>query len=109
MRLIKGDVMKNIEIIMPSTMENPGEKPIVNINLARDLPNGFAVELMGNGDILRRVGSNIDLITKFDKLYLSQTLVKEKLFLTLSLEEPFKKERFIHSVIGSSSFNMKTT
>jgi hypothetical protein len=71
MNLIKGDVMSKIEVILPGTRDNPGERPIVNIKLARELPNGYAVELGAIGSTQNQVGGNIDLITKFDKLYIS--------------------------------------
>ncbi|MEN6619234.1 MAG: outer membrane beta-barrel family protein [Rikenellaceae bacterium] len=71
MRLIKGDVMSNIEIIMPGTKDNPGDKPIINIKLARELPNGYATELKANGNTQNAISGNIDVITKIDKLYLS--------------------------------------
>jgi len=71
MRLIKGDVMSKIEIIMPGTKDNPGERPIVNIVLARELPNGYAAQIESNGNSQNKIASNIDIITKFDKLYVS--------------------------------------
>jgi len=43
------------------------------------------------------------------EFYLSQTLVKDKLFMTLSFDEPFKRHRYISNVIGNNSFNMTTT
>jgi len=71
MRLIKGDVMSKIEIILPGTKDNPGEKPILNIKLSRELPDGYAAEVMAEGDNQKKAGGDIDLVTKFNKLYLS--------------------------------------
>ncbi len=71
MRYIKGDVMKTIEIIKPGTKDNPGETPIININLTRDLPNGFVGELYANTSNNVSLGGEADLIVKFDKLYFS--------------------------------------
>jgi hypothetical protein len=39
---------------------------------------------------------------------LSQTLVKDKLFLTLSLNEPFSRHRYISNTIGDNLFHMTT-
>ncbi len=71
MRFIKGDVMKTIEIIKPGTKDNPSETPIININLARDLPNGFVGELYANTSNNVSLEGGADLIVKSDKLYFS--------------------------------------
>lgn len=71
MHLIKGDVMKNIEIILPGTKDNPGDKPIININLARELPNGYSAEFSANGNTQNLIDGTIDVITKMGDLYLS--------------------------------------
>jgi len=71
MRFVKGDVMKNIEIILPNTKDNPGDKPIININLARDLPNGFVGELAANASNSVSSGGSADFMAKRDKLYFS--------------------------------------
>jgi hypothetical protein len=71
MRLIKGDVMSRIEIILPGTKDNPGEKPILNIKLSRELPDGYAAEVIAKGDNQKKVEGGIDMVTKFNKLYLS--------------------------------------
>ncbi|MFA5713265.1 MAG: carboxypeptidase regulatory-like domain-containing protein, partial [Bacteroidales bacterium] len=71
MRMIKGDVMKDIEIILPHTSENPTDKPIININLEKALPDGFVTEIRTSGNTLKSYRGSIDFISKFDKLYLS--------------------------------------
>lgn len=74
MHLIKGDVMSKIEIILPNTKDNPGEKPIVNIKLARNLPNGYATELTANGNTQNAIGGGVDFVTKLNnKIYISLT------------------------------------
>ena len=71
MKFIKGDVMKTIEIILPGTKDNPGDIPIININLARDLPNGFVGELNTNASNNVSLGGDADFIVKASKLYFS--------------------------------------
>lgn len=71
MRLIKGDVMSKIEIILPNTKNNPGDKFIVNIKLERNFPDGYAAEITFSGNTNNEYGNSIDLVTKLNKLYLS--------------------------------------
>jgi hypothetical protein len=71
MRLIKGDVMSKIEIILPGTMENPGNKPIINIKLARELPDGYAAEITADASNRGVLNGNTDIVTKSGKFYYS--------------------------------------
>lgn len=71
MRLIKGDVMNRIEIIMPKTKDNPGDQPILNIKLEKDLPDGYAAEISAKGNSDNEISPRIDVITKFNKVYVS--------------------------------------
>ncbi len=71
MRLIRGDVMNRIEIIMPKTKDNPGDQPILNIKLERSLPDGYAAEITAKGNSDNEISAGIDVVTKFNKVYVS--------------------------------------
>ncbi len=71
MRLIRGDVMNRIEIIMPKTKDNPGDQPILNIKLERSLPDGYAAEITAKGNSDNEISAGIDVITKFNEVYVS--------------------------------------
>lgn len=71
MKYIKGDVMKTIEVILPGTKDNPSDTPIINIILARDLPNGYTGELNANTSNNISIGGEADFVIKANKLYFS--------------------------------------
>ena len=73
MRLIKGDVMSRIELILPNTPENKSDKTIINIKLARDLPEGYAADLNITGNTRNTYKGKADIIAKIDNVYLSTT------------------------------------
>lgn len=71
MKLIKGDYMKEIEVILPNTGDNPTDKPIINIILSKELPNGYAAEITANGNTEGNINGSADIITKINNLYIS--------------------------------------
>lgn len=71
MNFIRGDVMSKIEIIMPNTGDNKTDKYIVNIKLAREIPNGFAFQNTSNYKTTNRYASNLDFASKTGSLYYS--------------------------------------
>ena len=73
MRLIKGDVMSRIELILPNTPENKSDKTIINIKLARDLPEGYAADINVTGNNRNVYSGNADFVAKIDNVYLSTT------------------------------------
>lgn len=73
MRLIKGDVMSRIELILPNTPENKSDKTIINIKLARDLPEGYAADLNITGNTRNTYKGKADIVAKIDNIYLSTT------------------------------------
>jgi len=73
MRLIKGDVMNRIEVILPNTPENKSDKAIINIKLARALPDGYAADINLSGNSRNSYNGNADFITKSGNFYFSTT------------------------------------
>ncbi len=73
MRMIKGDVMNRIEVILPNTPENKSDKAIINIKLARDLPDGYAADLNLSGNSRNSYDGNADFITKAGNIYFFTT------------------------------------
>ena len=73
MRMIKGDVMNRIEVILPNTPENKSDKAIINIKLARDLPDGYAADLNLSGNSRNSYDGNADFITKSGNAYFFTT------------------------------------
>ncbi|MCK9629333.1 MAG: TonB-dependent receptor family protein [Bacteroidales bacterium] len=73
MRMIKGDVMNRIEVILPNTPENKSDKAIINIKLARDLPDGYAADLNLSGNSRNSHNGNADFITKAGNVYFFTT------------------------------------
>ncbi|MEA5004922.1 MAG: outer membrane beta-barrel family protein [Rikenellaceae bacterium] len=73
MRMIKGDVMNRIEVILPNTPENKSDKAIINIKLARDLPDGYAADLNLSGNSRNSHNGNADFITKTGNVYFFTT------------------------------------
>lgn len=71
MNFIRGDVMSKIEIIMPNTGDNKTDKYIINIKLAREIPNGFAFQNTSDYKTTNRYGGNLDLASKTGSLYYS--------------------------------------
>lgn len=71
MNFIRGDVMSKIEIIMPNTGDNKTDKYIINIKLAREIPDGFAFQNTSDYKTTNRYGGNLDLASKTGSLYYS--------------------------------------
>jgi len=71
MNFIRGDVMSKIEIIMPNTSENKTDKYIVNIKLAREIPNGFASQIQLNANTSNRYRGSSDFASKIGNVYYS--------------------------------------
>lgn len=71
MNFIRGDVMSKIEIIMPNTMENKSNKYIVNIKLAREIPNGYASQILLNANTSNRYSGSSDFASKIGNIYYS--------------------------------------
>lgn len=71
MNFIRGDVMSKIEIIMPNTGDNKTNNYIINIKLAREIPNGFAFQNISNYKTTNKYRGNIDIASKTGSLYYS--------------------------------------
>lgn len=71
MNFIKANVMSKIEVIMPNTAENKTDKYLINIKLAKDIPNGYASENLFRGSTLNRFSGSTDYASKIGKLYYS--------------------------------------
>ncbi|MFA5849399.1 MAG: outer membrane beta-barrel protein [Bacteroidales bacterium] len=71
MNFIRGDVMSKIEIIMPNTSENKTDKYIINIKLAREIPNGFASQIQLNANTSNRYRGSSDFASKIGNVYYS--------------------------------------
>ncbi len=69
MNFIRGDVMSKIEIIMPNTGENKTDKYIINIKLAREIPNGVAFQNIFNANTRNRYRGSSDIASKTGNLY----------------------------------------
>ncbi len=63
--------MNRIEIILPKTKDNPGDIPIINIKLEKNLPDGYAAEISAKGTSDNDLSNSYDLITKLNRVYLS--------------------------------------
>lgn len=64
MDFIKANVMYEIELILPGSPEYDNDRPMLNIKLARPLPNGIAWEITPRADTRRNYGVGLDLVTK---------------------------------------------
>jgi hypothetical protein len=71
MSFIRGDVMSKIEVIMPNTGENKTDKYIVNIKLAREIPNGVAFQNTFSANTRNRYRGSSDIASKTGNLYYS--------------------------------------
>lgn len=71
MSFIRGDVMSKIEVIMPNTGENKTDKYIVNIKLAREIPNGVAFQNTLSVNTRNRYRGSSDIASKTGNLYYS--------------------------------------
>lgn len=71
MNFIRGDVMSKIEVIMPNTAENKTDKYIVNIKLAREIPNGVAFQNTFSINTRNRYRGSSDIASKTGNLYYS--------------------------------------
>jgi hypothetical protein len=68
MDFIKATVMEQIELILPGSAEYDNDKPIINIKLAHDLPNGIAWELSADANNRGDYGPGIDAVSKIDEI-----------------------------------------
>lgn len=68
MSLIKAEFMKNIEIISPPPEEYANYDVVININLSKPLPDGYAVENITEVSTNNDYGVNPDLVFKIGKV-----------------------------------------
>lgn len=64
MELIRADYMTRIEVILPESPENDSAEPIINISLARPLPDGIAGQISPDANTRGTYSANVDLVTK---------------------------------------------
>ena len=71
MRMIRGDVMDKIELILPGSPQYDNSGPILNIITSRPLPNGYAAEVKGEAATNNNYVGNVDVVSKIrDKVVL---------------------------------------
>lgn len=71
MALIRGDVMDKIEVIPPGSPQYNNSGYILNIITSRALPNGYAVEVKGEGATNNLFGGDFNIVSKIrDKVVL---------------------------------------
>lgn len=68
MDFIKANVMSQIEVILPGSAEYNNEKPMINIILAKKLPNGIAWELRPLADTRGDYRGEIDAVSKINAI-----------------------------------------
>ncbi len=68
MDFIKATVMDQIEVILPGSAEYDNQTPIINIKLARELPNGIAWELSADANTRGNYGAGIDAVSKVNSI-----------------------------------------
>ena len=64
MRLMRADIMHQIEIILPGSPQFNNDAPILNIITSRPLPNGIAVEVNAGANTVNAYGGNVNLVSK---------------------------------------------
>jgi len=68
MEFIKASVMSQIEVILPGSAEYDNQKPILNITLARPLPNGIAWELAPSVHTAENYRADLDAVSKVNAI-----------------------------------------
>ncbi len=62
MRFIKASYMKEIELVLPGSIEYNNDQPMIRITLSRKLPYGFAGQLSAEADIRNSYSPAVDMV-----------------------------------------------
>ena len=68
MEFIKATVMSEIEVILPGSAQYNNTKPIINIKLAHELPNGVAWEISPSASTRGEYRAGIDAVSKVNAM-----------------------------------------